>query len=89
MSVLQAAQEVVIVLIEARDKVEVADTRPNGLRSTWRTRVALCRAILAVRQVSLRDCCCLRDRELRMQAPACVTGTSCQLIDMCLSTKSL
>ena len=48
----QAAEELGIVLMEALDKVADADSRPNGLRSTWRTRVALCRAILAVRKVS-------------------------------------
>ena len=40
------------MLMDAHDTVREADTQPNGLRSSWRTRVALCRAILAVRKVS-------------------------------------
>ncbi|KAK9825683.1 hypothetical protein WJX81_003257 [Elliptochloris bilobata] len=46
-----AAQEVGIVLMEALDKVAEADGKPSGLRSSWRTRVALSRAILAVLQL--------------------------------------
>lgn len=40
--------------MDAHDKVTTADGTPSGLRSTWRTRAALSRAILAVMQVLTR-----------------------------------
>lgn len=44
------------MLMEALDRVAAADRRDGGLRSTWRTRVALLRAILAVMRVGLITC---------------------------------